>query len=58
MSKSQMKTELITCFDIKDTVHFEFIQQDQAVNQDYYVEKLKRLARAVRRKTRQLRPSD
>jgi hypothetical protein len=43
MSKSQMKTMLITFFDIKRTVHFEFISQGQTVNQAYYMEILKRL---------------
>jgi len=40
MLKSQMKTLLITFFDIKGTVHFTFIPQDQIVNQayEYYVE--------------------
>jgi hypothetical protein len=41
MSKSQMKTMLITFFNIKGTVHFEFIPQGQAVNQAYYVEIMK-----------------
>jgi len=31
--KSQMKAVLITFFDINDIVHFEFIPQDQTVNQ-------------------------
>jgi hypothetical protein len=47
MWKSQMKTMLITFFDIKDTVHFEFIQQGQTVNQIYNMEILKRLREAV-----------
>jgi hypothetical protein len=41
---------LITSFDIKGTVHFEFIPQCQKVNQAYYVEKLKLLHEAVLRK--------
>jgi len=42
-----MKTMLITFFDIKDTVHFEFILQGRTVNQVYYVEILKKLREAV-----------
>jgi len=50
MSKSQMKPMLITSFDIKGTVHFELISQGQRINQVYYMEIMKRLREAVRRK--------
>jgi hypothetical protein len=48
MSKSEMKTTLITLFDIKCTVHLGFIQRSPTANQ---AETLKRLREAVRRKT-------
>jgi ABC-type phosphate/phosphonate transport system permease subunit len=38
VSKSRMKTLLITFFDIKDIVHSEFFPQSQTVNQAYYLE--------------------
>jgi hypothetical protein len=38
MLKSQMKTILITFFNIKSSVHFEFISQGQTVNYAYYIE--------------------
>jgi hypothetical protein len=58
MLKSQMSTMLITFFDIKGIVHFEFLPQGQAVNQAYYVEILKNLHEAVHRKRPELWPSD
>jgi hypothetical protein len=41
VSKSQMKTILITFFGIKGIFHFEFIPQDRTVNQAYYLGILK-----------------
>jgi hypothetical protein len=48
---------LITSFDIKVTVQFEFIPQDQTVNQTY-VEILKRLREVASRKRPELWPND
>jgi histone-lysine N-methyltransferase SETMAR len=45
-------------FDIKCTVHFEFIPQGQTVNQTYYVEILKRLREVLHRKRPELWPND
>jgi len=50
MSKSQMKTKLMTFCDIKGTVHFEFIPQGETVSQAYYVGTMKRLREVVHRK--------
>jgi hypothetical protein len=58
MSKLQTKKMLITFFDIKGTAHFEFTPQGQSVNQAYYVEILKRLHEAVRRKRPEIWPND
>jgi hypothetical protein len=58
MSESQMQTMPITFFDVKDSVHFESIPQDQTVNEAYYVEVLKRLREAVHRKRSELWPND
>jgi hypothetical protein len=47
VSKSQMKMMLITLFEIKFIVHFEFIPQGETVNQAYYEETAKKLLHAV-----------
>jgi hypothetical protein len=49
---------LITVFDIKVIIHFEFIPQGQTVNQACYVAILKWLHEAVSRKRPELWPSD
>jgi hypothetical protein len=58
VSESQMKTLLVTFFDVKGLVHFKFFPQGQTVNQTYYVKILKHLLEAVHRKRPELWPSD
>jgi hypothetical protein len=60
MSKLQTRTKLITFFDIKDIVHFEFTAQGQTVNQAYYsyVEILKWLHEAMHRKRSERYPNN
>jgi len=49
-SKSGVKTILMTFFDIREIVHYEFVPTGQTVNQVYYLEVLERLCEKVRRK--------
>jgi len=56
MSKPQMKTVLLSFFNIEGIVHFEFIPQGQTVNQAHYVEILKQLHETVYRKMSELWP--
>jgi hypothetical protein len=53
-----MKVMIITFFDIKGIVHFEFIPQSRTVNQTNYVEILKLLLEAVRGKKSERCPND
>jgi hypothetical protein len=39
-SKSRLKTMLLTFFDIRGIVHYEFVPTGQAVNHVYYLEVL------------------
>jgi hypothetical protein len=42
MTKSQVKTMLITFFDVRSIVHLEFILQGEAVSQADYAEDITR----------------
>ncbi|UYV82351.1 hypothetical protein LAZ67_21001768 [Cordylochernes scorpioides] len=48
--KSKLKCLLITLFDVKELVHYEFVPEVQAINQHYYLDVLRRLREAVRQK--------
>jgi histone-lysine N-methyltransferase SETMAR len=54
MPKSKIKTMLICFFDIKGIIHIESVPEGTTVNQTFYVEMLKRLIDAVRRKRGEL----
>ncbi|UYV72145.1 hypothetical protein LAZ67_9001957 [Cordylochernes scorpioides] len=41
---------LITFFDVKGLVHYEFVPEGQTINQQYYLDVLRRLREAVRQK--------
>jgi len=49
-SKSRVKTMLLTFFDIRGIVHYEFVPTGQTINQVYYLEVLERLREKVRQK--------
>ena len=49
-SKSRVKTMLLTFFDIRGIVHYEFVPTGQTVNQVYYLEILARLREKVKQK--------
>ncbi|UYV76839.1 hypothetical protein LAZ67_14002153 [Cordylochernes scorpioides] len=50
MIKSKLKCLLITFFDVKGLVHFEFVPEGQTINQHYYIDVVNRLREAVRQK--------
>jgi len=53
-SKSRVKTMLLTFFDIRGIVHYEFVLNGQTVIQVYYLEVLGRLHEKVRWKRPEL----
>ncbi|UYV84797.1 K02A2.6-like [Cordylochernes scorpioides] len=48
--KSKLKCLLITFFDVKRLVHYEFVPEGKIINQHYYFDVLRRLREAVRPK--------
>ena len=49
-SRTHVKSMMIIFFDCEGGVHYEFAPRGQTINKEYYVEVLKRLRDAVRRK--------
>ena len=49
-SKRRVKTTLLTFFDIRGIVHYEFVPTEQTVNQVYCLEVMERPRENVRRK--------
>ena len=49
-SRNHVKSMLIIFFDCQGVVHYEFSPRGQTINKEYYVEVMKRLRDAVRRK--------
>ena len=52
--RSNVKTMLIVFFDVRGIVHREFVPPGQTVNQEFYLEVLRRLRENVRRKRPEL----
>ncbi|UYV77052.1 hypothetical protein LAZ67_14003037 [Cordylochernes scorpioides] len=50
MIKSKLKCLLITFFNVKGLVHYEFLPEGQTINQHYYIDVLPRLRKAVPQK--------
>ncbi|UYV67222.1 hypothetical protein LAZ67_4004429 [Cordylochernes scorpioides] len=50
MFKSKLKCLLITLFDVKGLVNYEFVPEGQTINQHYYLDVLRSLREAVRQK--------
>ncbi|UYV72419.1 hypothetical protein LAZ67_9003047 [Cordylochernes scorpioides] len=50
MLKSKLKCLLITFFDVKGLVHYEFLPEGQTINQHYFLDVLRRSREAVRQK--------
>ena len=48
--RSKMKVMLIVFFDMEGIIHYEYVPQGQTVNQQFYLQVLKRLRLAVSRK--------
>jgi len=53
--RSKMKVMLIVFFDMEGIVHYEYVPQGQTVNQQFYLQVLKRLRLGVSRKRPQKR---
>ena len=56
-SKSRVKTMLLTFFDIRGIVHYEYVPTGQIINHVYYLEILTKLHEKVRRKQPELLPT-
>jgi len=56
-SKSRVKTMLLTFFDIRGIVRYEFVPTGQTVNQVYYLKVLERLREKVTRKRPKILPT-
>jgi len=52
---SKVKVMLIVFFDMEGIIHYEYVPQGQTVNQQFYLQLLKRLRLAVSRKRSQKR---